>query len=588
MTKITGNRQLAEMIRDYGVSHVFFVPTILMETLAAMEGMGIRRILTHGEKAAVYMADGYARAARRSGICMAQHIGASNLAAGLRDPYMACSPVIAITGSTLPENRYRHAYQDIEDFGQFDPVTKMNCRVEDVRRLPDMLRQAFRAATCETPGPVHLQFRGHHAQILEPETDIPGEVELQYATVPPFRPLPDPDAMRRAVARIAEAQRPIVVAGGGVVTSDARRELVAFCEAFTLPVATSLNAKDCILDAHPLNVGVPGTYSRRCANEAVAAADLIVFVGSQAGGQVTHFWQLPAAGTPIVQIDINRLMIGRNYPNTLPVVADAKLALAGLLALAPKTPPARSAWLAQLQAFKDAWRKQADAYSTGNRNPMRPEEIAAELTAALPQDGILVSDTGHSGMWTAQMVEFRHPDQRYIRCAGSLGWGLPGAMGVQCAAPDRKVVLWCGDGGLYYHLAELETAARYGINLRRRTAPWSACSTPDLRRTRDRERSRRMAPSGRLAARAPASPCRCQACAPPAGGTQARSAIAVASATASITTGRARLNALPNASRNSPRVVARNPTQPSDSATLLKSVSRKPLISRQFGPSFPP
>ena len=465
MTKITGDRQLAEMIRDYGVSHVFFVPTILMETLAAMEGMGIRRILTHGEKAAVYMADGYARAARRPGICMAQHIGASNLAAGLRDPYMACSPVIAITGSTAPENRYRHAYQDIEDFSQFDPVTKMNCRVEDVRRLPDMLRQAFRAATCETPGPVHLQFRGHHGQILEPETDVPGEVELQYATVPPFRPLPDPDAMRRAVARIAEAQRPIVVAGGGVVTSDARRELVAFCEAFTLPVATSLNAKDCILDAHPLNVGVPGTYSRRCANEAVAAADLIVFVGSQAGGQVTHFWQLPAAGTPIVQIDINPLMIGRNYPNTLPVVADAKLALAGLLALAPKTPPARSAWLAQLQAFKEAWRKQADAYRTGNRNLMRPEEIAAEITAALPQDGILVSDTGHSGMWTAQMVEFRHPDQRYIRCAGSLGWGLPGAMGVQCAAPDRKVVLWCGDGGLYYHLAELETAARYGINL---------------------------------------------------------------------------------------------------------------------------
>ena len=144
----------------------------------------------------------------------------------------------------------------------------------------------------------------------------------------------------------------------------------------TLPVATSLNAKDSILDAHPLNVGVPGTYSRRCAYEAVAAADLIVFVGSQAGGQVTHFWQLPAAGTPIVQIDINPL-ISAVTTRTPAGRRGRQLALAGLLALAPKTPPARSAWLAQLQAFKDASRKQADAYSTGNRNPMRPEEIAA-------------------------------------------------------------------------------------------------------------------------------------------------------------------------------------------------------------------
>jgi len=466
MTKITGNRQLAEMLRDYGVSHVFFVPTILMESLAAMEDMGIQRILTHGEKAAVYMADGYARAARRPSVCLAQQIGASNLAAGLRDPYMACSPVVAITGSSLPANRYRHAYQDAEDFSQFEPVTKMNCQVEDVRRLPDMMRQAFRAATSGTPGPVHLQFRGHHAQILDPEADVPGIVEPQYASVPPHRPAPDPEALRQAVARIAQARRPIVVAGGGVVASDARRELVAFCEAFCLPVATSLNAKDCVLDAHRLNVGVPGTYSRRCANEAVAAADLVIFIGSQAGGQVTHFWQLPAAGTPIIQVDINPLMIGRNYPDTLPVLADAKLALTALTALAPAAPPnGRSTWLAQIQELKETWCRAADAYRTKSRDPMRPEELAAEISEALPRDGILVSDTGHAGMWTGAMVELCHPEQRYIRCAGSLGWGLPGAIGVQCAAPSRKVVLWSGDGGLYYHIAELETAARYGINL---------------------------------------------------------------------------------------------------------------------------
>jgi acetolactate synthase-1/2/3 large subunit len=465
MTKITGSQQLAEMLRDYGVSHVFFVPTIRMTSIAAMEGMGIHRILTHGEKSAVYMADGYARAAHRPGICMAQHIGGSNLAAGLRDPYMSCSPVIAITGGSLPGDRYRHAYQDVEDFSQFDPVTKMNCHVEDVRRLPDLLRQAFRVATCGTPGPVHLKLRGKEGEILDPETDVPGAVEPQYATVPSFRPAPDPEALRRAVERIGAAQRPIVVAGGGVATSDARRELVAFCEAFTLPVATSLSAKDCVIDAHPLNVGVPGTYSRRCANEAVAAADLVIFVGCQAGGMVTHFWRFPAQGTPIVQIDINPELIGRNYPDTLPVVADAKLALGALLAFAPATPTDRTAWLVRIQEFKKAWRENADTYRSGKRDPMRPEELAAEISELLPPDGVLVSDTGSSGIWTGTMVEFRQPGQRYFRCGGSLGWGLPGAMGVQCAWPDRKVVLWTGDGGLYYHLAELETAARYGINL---------------------------------------------------------------------------------------------------------------------------
>ena len=466
MAKTTGNRQLAEMIRDYGVSHVFFVPTIVMETLAHLETMGVGRILTHGEKAAAYMADGYARASLRPGLCFAQQIGASNLAAGLRDPFMACSPVIAITGSSSPENRYRHAYQDAEDFTQFDPVTKMNCRVEDVRRLPDMLRQAFRAATSGTPGPVHLQFAGHHAQVLDRETDVPGTVEPQYAKLPPYRPEPEAEALRAAVERIAQAKRPIVIAGGGVAASDARAELAAFCEAFSLPVATSLNAKDCLLDAHPLNVGVPGTYSRRSANLAVAEADLVIFVGSQAGGQVTHFWQLPQPGTPIVQIDINPLHIGRNYPETLPVVADAKCALAALAALAPRaSTPGRGQWLARIAEFKEKWRRETDAVRNGSANPMRPEELAAEISQTLPQDGILVSDTGHSGMWTGALVALSHPGQRYIRCAGSLGWGLPGAIGVQCAESRRKVVCWCGDGALYYHLAELETAARYGINL---------------------------------------------------------------------------------------------------------------------------
>jgi len=152
MPKMTGSRYFAEAIQGYGVTSVFLVPTIMLEALAEMEDLGIRRVTTHGEKAAAYMADGYARAAYRPGICMAQNIGAANLAAGLRDAYMAGSAVIAITGGPEPDSRYRHAYQEVEDFSMFDPVTKWNAQVERVERLPDLLRQAFRSATTGAPG----------------------------------------------------------------------------------------------------------------------------------------------------------------------------------------------------------------------------------------------------------------------------------------------------------------------------------------------------------------------------------------------------------------------------------------------------
>jgi len=249
-----------------------------------------------------------------------------------------------------------------------------------------------------------------------------------------------------------------------VVASDARAALVAFCEAFALPAATSLAAKDCMLDAHPLALGVVGSYSRRCANQAVAEADLVMFAGSRTGGQVTNNWSIPRTGTPVIQIDVNPENIGRNYPGTLAILADARLALEGLTARAPARPPAgRAAWLARVAGLKTAWREAADTRRLASADPMRPEEICAEISNALPPDGILVSDTGHSGMWTGAMVELRHPGQRYIRCAGSMGWGFPGALGVKCARPDRPVVCFTGDGGFYYHLTELETAARYDI-----------------------------------------------------------------------------------------------------------------------------
>lgn len=456
----------AEMLKGYGVTHVFFVPTIMMEALAEMDGLNIRKILTHGEKAAAYMADGYARASGRPGVCLAQQIGASNLAAGLRDGYMACSPIIAVTGGPAAAGRYRQAYQEVEDFTQFDSVTNLNLQLDDLARFPDLVRQMFRASTSGTPGPVHLRLRGSHGQGVEGEGDLQPLVETQFSRVPPFRPSAEMERVCEAVALLSRAQKPVIVAGGGVVASQAQAELVALAEKLQIPVATSLTAKGAILDNHPLAVGVVGTYSRACANRVVSEADLVFFVGNHAGGQLTANWGIPAAGTPVIQLDINATELGRNYPNRVSLLGDAKVTLRQMCDAAQhKEPESAKAWTGRARKLVAEWRARAEPMLASDASPMRPERICREITQALPADGVVVSDTGHAGMWTGQMVDITHPEQRYIRCEGSLGWGLPGAMGVKCALPDRPVVCFTGDGGMYYHLPELETAARHGINL---------------------------------------------------------------------------------------------------------------------------
>src|SRR3989440_7305502 len=212
MPRMTGAQALADMLQGYGVTHVFMVPAVLRRTLAEMERRtSIKRIHTHGEKAAAYMADGFARACGRPGICMAEVVGALNLAAGWRDAYLAHSPVIAFTGGRDPKTKFRKVYQEIDDVPAFEPVTKWNATVDAVERFPDMVRQAFRVATSGAPGPVHLQFRGNEGQIDQEEAELEPLVEPQFARVPPYRPLPDPQALANLLTELQGAGRPVIV-----------------------------------------------------------------------------------------------------------------------------------------------------------------------------------------------------------------------------------------------------------------------------------------------------------------------------------------------------------------------------------------
>ena len=464
MPRMTGARFLAETLREYGVTHVFFVPAIIRRALMEMEDVGIKRIISHGEKSAAYMADAYARITGKPGLCFAQSVGAANLAAGLQDAYLGVSPVIAITGHRPPMHRHRNSYQEIEHSRPFASVTKYSAEVESVEQLPHLLRQAFREVTSGQTLPAHLDFSGISGDVItDGEADMEVVVEDSFTSRPAFRPEPEPERVREAARLLSQAQRPVIVAGGGVTSSRAEAEVVRLAEMMNIPVATALNAKGCIPENHPLSVGVVGSYSRWSANRVVSEADLVLFIGSHTGSQVTLDWRLPAVGTPVIQIDIDGTELGRSYPGTYGLQGDAQRTLQRLIDVLEPT-GGNADWVGQAQEHAQNWRNENEPLLNSDAVPIRPERLCQELTNFLPSDAVLLADTGHAGIWTGSMVELQHPGQSYLRAAGSLGWGLPAALGAKCGAPDRPVVCWTGDGGMWYHIGELETAVRYGIN----------------------------------------------------------------------------------------------------------------------------
>ena len=463
MPRTTGAKFMAQALKEYGVTHVFVAPAVVREALAELSQLGVQSIVTHGEKSAAYMADGYARAANRPGICFAQSVGAANLAAGLQDPYLGLSPVIAMTGRKPPMDQQRNAYQEIEHSKPFASVTKFSAYVEQVEQLPYLLRQAFREATTGASKPVHLDLQGMSGNvIMQSEGDLEFVLENTFTSRPALRPEPSDDAVREAAQVISRSQRPVIVAGGGVTSSSAQQEVVELAEMLNIPVATSLNAKGTITDDHRLSVGVVGSYSRWCANRVVAEADLVIYIGSHTGSQVTNEWKVPAPGTQVIQIDIEPAELGRSYPNEVSLQGDAKATVQKLIESLEPTHD-RTEWTSRAAALVSQWREEVLPRATSNAVPIIPERLCNELTQALPPNSVLVADTGHAGIWTGSMVDLNHAGQDYIRCAGSLGWGLSGAIGVKCALPDRPVVCFSGDGGFMYHIAELETAVRYNI-----------------------------------------------------------------------------------------------------------------------------
>jgi len=460
--KMKGSRLVAHLLKAHGVTHVFFMDAVLRRALAEMEDFGIARILGHSEKAVAYMADGYARVSGRPGVCFAQSVGAANLAAGMQDPYLGHSPVIAMTGRHVAPFQYRNAYQEVDHGPLYAAVTKFHGRIDAQEQIPLLFRAAFREATTGTPRPVHLDVAGFTGDALTAtEGTFDLTVDDAHKRFPAFRPAPDPAAIERAIVAIKASQRPVIVADRGVIVSGASAALARFAERIQSPVVVTLDAKHAMLEDHKLARGAVGLYGRGCANHVVAEADLVIYAGSNTSDHTTANWTMPKQGTAIIQIDIDPLEIGRNYPGVIGILSDVR---AGLEALATDADAMKhDDWLAHTQKFVDEWRVEAEKARSSEQIPMRPERLVKELNEVLPKDAIVIADTGYAALWTGTLLYLRDPAQQYFRAAGSLGWSFPASLGAKCAAPDKPVICFTGDGGFFYHLPELETARRRNI-----------------------------------------------------------------------------------------------------------------------------
>ena len=468
--RLNGGQLVVEMLKAYGVQYIFGVPgdtgLVFYDALCRARGE-ITHVLARDERSAAFMADAYARVSFRPGVCEGPSgAGATYLAAGLAEPHASSIPVIALNSDTPLAEEDRNVLTALDQPALFAPITKWCTLVKRADRIPDAMRQAFRVATSGRPGAVQVTLP---MDVLADEVDAPSlHAEEPSRSYPAYRTRPDPSAVERAAGLLLQARQPVIVAGGGVVTSGAWAELTALAEALGAPVGTSICGKGAIAEDHPLSLGVVGDNGARpYANALLRTADLILYVGCKTDSVTTEGWELPPLTTDqtILHLDVDPTEIGRNYPTAVGLVGDARLGLADLLAAvrARRIQPRSNPLAALANEISTFW-ADFEARAAATTAPIKPQRVIQTLARLLPADSIVIADAGTPTPFTAAYL--RSPAGRRViipRGYGGLGYAIPGVIGAKLARPQATVVGLMGDGSFGVSAGELETVGRLGL-----------------------------------------------------------------------------------------------------------------------------
>ena len=463
-----GARILCESLLREGVDLVFGYPggavLHIYDELCNYRDR-LRHVLVRHEQGAIHMAEGYAKATGKVGVALVTSgPGATNAVTGIANAFMDSTPLVVISGQVPRKMIGSDAFQEADTVGITRPCTKYNYLVNDVKDLAEIVKEAFYIAGSGRPGPVLI--------------DIPKDVTAEntpfiypdHLDLPSYKPqmFGDPEQVRRAVAKMCEARRPLLYVGGGVIHSNGYEELEELAEKLSLPVTPTLMGLGCFPSGHPLSLGMLGMHGTYCANMAISDADLIVAIGVRFDDRVTGALDKFAVHAEIIHVDVDRSSIDKNRRVEVPILGDAKSVMRQMLDEIGEEASATSderlaAWWEQISE----WKRYAPLAYENSDEVIMPQYLIQELYRLTNGDAIITTDVGQHQMWLAQYYPFNGPRQSITSGGlGTMGFGFPAALGAQIAYPDKQVIAFVGDGGFQMTAQELATAVQYKANLK--------------------------------------------------------------------------------------------------------------------------
>ena len=453
-----GGDAIIKALMDKGVDTIFGYPGgTVIPFYDMLYDSDLNHILVRHEQCAAHAAEGYARASGKVGVCLATSgPGATNLVTGIANAYMDSSPIIAITGQVVSNLIGNDAFQEVDIMGITMPITKHSYQPKDANDIPSIINTSFEIASTGRPGPILIDVP---KEVQEQELD---EYVLGTIPTPGYKPTIKGNSKQiaKAVNMLLKAERPIILAGGGTILAGASEELKTLAELIQAPIATTLMGKGVIDEADDLSIGMLGMHGKQVANQNVNKADCLLAIGVRFSDRTTGKLDEFMPDAKIIHIDIDPAEIGKNVPVDLPIVGDAKIVLNQLIEKINGDSKAESPWLKSIVDFK----KSTIPRVTYDDIPLKPQQVIKEIANSIDEETIVTTDVGIHQMWAAHFLDISKP-RKFISSGGlgTMGFGLPAAIGAKVACPDDAVLAIVGDGGFLMVSQELATIKEHDI-----------------------------------------------------------------------------------------------------------------------------